>query len=448
MTLFVAGLRRVVWSGVALGAVSYFATVGVQAQSAGALGNGESAAAVGRGGEMAAELGPLDAVEGNPAGLAGVQGRVAELDGVGLLAGGQFQNSVDSNGKLTGVGGALPMLALASQIGGSRWKAAVAVTPDLLMRADWKYFDPPGTAGVTYGEQKNESKIVALRSSGSVAWSVSPQWSVGASLGVVYNANTLDAPYIFQQQAALAGLKVLLDLNTSGYGVNGSSGAQWQPTSKLRLGAAWKSGTYIASHGSASGSASALFAALGITSSPLYSYAAEVDNHLPQAVAGGVSYEGAHKVRYVAEGDWANWGKSFRALPVILTGGTNAVINSVVGASAFRDVVPLHWHDQGAIHAGVEVPVAKSAVVRAGYAYMSAPVPSTTLTPLTAAILQNSIGAGVGVVRGKWVYDVAYQAQLPASQSVGTSGLLAGEYSNSHVRVFTNSLTVGVRGKF
>ncbi len=42
----------------------------------------------------------------------------------------------------------------------------------------------------------------------------------------------------------------------------------------------------------------------------------------------------------------------------------------------------------------------------------------------------------------------AYQAQLPANQSVGTSSILAGEYSNSKVRVWTQSLVLTTRFKF
>jgi hypothetical protein len=46
----------------------------------------------------------------------------------------------------------------------------------------------------------------------------------GVTLGVVYNRNDLHAPYIFQQQSSLAGLKVLLNLTTRGYGWNGGAG--------------------------------------------------------------------------------------------------------------------------------------------------------------------------------------------------------------------------------
>jgi long-subunit fatty acid transport protein len=425
-------------------------TASGRAQGTEALGGGMSAAAEGRGGTTVAERGsPLESMEGNPAGLAGLETRVLELSAVGMLAGGSFRNTVDPDGGLHGAAGALPYGAYAMPIGaGGRWTAGLAVTPESLTRVDWRYVDPPGTAGVSYGYQNDESKIVNLRSAAGLALSVGSRWSVGATLGLAYNTNTLNAPYIFQEQAQLAGLKVLLDLNTRGFGWNGSAGAQWQPSQRLRFGAAWKSGSYVQSHGSAKGSASALFAALGIPADPGFTYRAEVDNHLPQAAAAGLRWEQSRHLYWSLEGKWVDWGDAFRVLPVKLKQGSNATINSVAGSNAIEDEIALHWHNQGALHTGLEIPLPRNWMLRAGYAYMSNPVPSATLTPLTAAILRNSVSAGADWARGAWTYSVAYQTDLPASQSVGQSELRAGEYSNSHVQVHVQSITITSRVSF
>lgn len=430
----------------------------VFAQSAGALGNGLSAAAVARGGTMVTEQGsPLDAVEGNPAGLAGIHSRILDVSGVALVAHGSFSNSMDSHGTLRAFSGALPYSAFAMPVGHSRLTAAVAVTPELLMRAAWQYTDPPGTAGVSYGDQKNESELVAVRGSTSLAFAATPKWSFGASLGLVYNQNLLHAPYIFQQQPELAGLKVLLDLHTNGFGWNGSAGAQFQPSDRLRLGLSWKSPTFIASHGYAQGSASALFNALGVPADPSFHYQAEVDNHLPQNVSAGLRWQANPRARLAVEGGWSNWGGAFNNLTVKLRQGTNAVINSVAGSSAIQDEVALHWHDQGAFRAGLEIPVRRQWVARAGYSFLSNPVPSATLTPLTAAILSHGLSTGIGYqpessasrsLLSRLQWDAAYQLQLPASQSVGESSLQAGEYSNSHVSVLTQSVTISTRFRF
>jgi long-subunit fatty acid transport protein len=409
---------------------------------------------------MAAEQGdPLEAVEGNPAGLAALNRPTLDLSGLALFAQGSFANSVDPNGTLHSFAGAVPYAAFGTPIGASKWKAAVGFTPDLLMRADWRYADPAGTAGVSYGLQQNESKIVALRSSATLARAVGSKWAFGGGVGLDYNTNTLIAPYIFQQQPQLAGLKVLVDLSTRGLGWNGSAGAQWQPSSRVRLGLAWKSVTYIQSHGDVNGTASALFTALGIGADPTFHYAAEVDNKLPQTAVAGVRWQASRRAVLSVEGGWTGWAGAFENLPVKLKGGSNAIINSVAGSSTIRDEVALHWRDQGTFRIGFEVPVKKQWTGRAGYSYASNPVPSATLTPLTAAILADSLSAGAGYnpessgtraawAPSAWRWDVAYQAQLPATQSVGHSALLAGEYDNSRVRVLTQSVTLTARFNF
>ena len=154
------------------------------AQGSASLGNGLSAAAMARGGSTVTEhASPLDAIEGNPAGLAGHSARDLDVSVLGLVAGGTFNNSANHNAKLTGLAGVLPFGAFATPIGKSPWVAAAAFTPEVLMRANWHYNDAPGTAGVTYGYQKQETQIIAVRSSLGIARSFGPKWSVGANRG-------------------------------------------------------------------------------------------------------------------------------------------------------------------------------------------------------------------------------------------------------------------------
>jgi len=413
------------------------------------FGNGLSAAGEGRGGTIAAQQSdPLDAVIGNPAGLARTTSRTLEGAAVGVFGSGSFQNSANRNGRMGGVVGGMPFGAFVTPLGASHWSASAALSPDLLMRANWRYVDAPGTAGVTYGLQTNETQIIALRSSLGIARAFGSKWSAGAVLGLVYNSNNLDAPYIFQHQPQLAGLKVLLNLKTHGYGWNGNAGFEWQPNSRTRLGLAWKSGTTIHTNGTANGSASALFIALGISSDPAFQYHAQVLNHLPQAFEAGLSWKSNRHLVWNGQGDFTAWSQAFQRLPVTLTNGTNPTINTVVGSNAFQDSIPLHWNNQVGLHIGVESPIGELWTVRAGYSHLSNPVPSRTLLPLTAAIMQNAIATGAGWTHGHTHLDAAYQMQLPSSESVGKSDILAGEYSNSRVRLMLQSVTATARVNF
>lgn len=440
------GCRRIL--SLAVHSVFIYSAIALQGQST-SFNNGLSAAAEGRGGTQAAQQGsPIDAVEGNPAGLAGISVGVFEVGAAGIFGSGSFQNSANSNGRMSGVVGAMPYGALAAPLRNSRWVGSVAFTPELLMRAHWSYVDAPGTAGVTYGLQTNEAEIVAVRSSIGVSRSFGATGSAGAMLGLVYNTNNLTAPYIFQQQPQLAGLKVLLNLDTHGYGWNGNAGVQWQPVSQMRVGLAWKSETTIRTSGAADGSASALFAALGINSDPTFQYKVQVLNHLPQAFDGGVTWRADRHMVWQAQGDFTVWGQAFQQLPVALTQGTNATINSIVGSNAIQDAVPLHWNNQIGVHLGVDAPLGEFWTLRGGYSYETNPVPSSTLLPMTAAIMQNAVAGGAGWTHRRLHVDVAYQVQLPNSESVGKSSILAGEYDNSRVGLMLQSVTTTARYSF
>jgi long-chain fatty acid transport protein len=418
------------------------------AQAGGALGNGISARATALGGTTVASAeGPLEAMQGNPAQLTSLNGRSLDVSVTSLFASGSFTNSVSNNGSIQSSAGTLPYGAFGMRLG-SRFVLGFSAAPDTLMTANWTYLDPPGTGGASYGLQRNKSTILALRSSAGLGYVVNRKLSLGASFGAIYNANTLHAPYIFQQQPQLAGLKTLLDLQASGVGWNGTFGATITPTSKLTIGLAYKTQTSVHTYGNASGNAGAQFAALGIPFPPAFHYKAEVDTKFPQAFTGGVSWQGWRHARINLQGQWINWSSAFQQLPVKLTNGSNSAINGFLGSSSLQDTIPLHWNNQGMFGVGVEVPLAEAFELRGGYSYATDPVPSSTLTPMTAAILQNTLSTGMGYTHGHFHVDLAYQVQLPATQHVGKSGLMAGEYNNSQVNVMVQSITLSTMYRF
>jgi long-chain fatty acid transport protein len=131
-----------------------------------------------------------------------------------------------------------------------------------------------------------------------------------------------------------------------------------------------------------------------------------------------------------------------------LTDGSGAVVGLLGSAGEnFNDAIPLNWKSEFVYRAGLQYEVAKNLFLRAGYSYGNSPVPDSTLTPLTAAIMENTITAGVGYQWHDWSVDFAYQFDLPATQHVGTSDLRDGEYSNSSTRVSVQwvALTMGVK---
>ena len=86
--------------------------------------------------------------------------------------------------------------------------------------------------------------------------------------------------------------------------------------------------------------------------------------------------------------------------------------------------------------------------MRAGYSYGNNPVPDDTLTPLTAAITEHLLTAGVGYKTGRWRFDAAYQWEVPATARVGHSDLAAGEYSNSVTSVYIQWVSLSARVEY
>ena len=146
--------------------------------------------------------------------------------------------------------------------------------------------------------------------------------------------------------------------------------------------------------------------------------------------------------------DWVNWGNAFVNLPVTLTNGTNPTINSILASTTLIDGVPLHWRDQYSFHGGVERMLTESTSLRFGYAHGNNPVPSGTLTPLTAAIMANQLSTGVAYHRGRSRFDVTYTFDPASQQHVQQSSLLYSEYNNSTVRVGIQALTLGYAIQF
>ena len=385
----------------------------------------------------------VDALAANPAGLSVLRGGNLDLAVDTVFARGSFSNAVNNNAPLSTDPGVVPYGAFGMPIGHSKFSFGVGAMPELLSNADWRYVDAPGTAGATYGMQEQKSAIEAVRFAGGLGYAVNSRLSLGVSVGAVYNSNTYNAPYIFQSQPVLAGLKTLLDMHTNGVGWNASAGALVQASRTLQVGVAFKTRTEINTTGNASGDAYAQFAALGVNAPSTFTYTAKVQNVLPESLLANVAWQVTPRWLLAFQTDWINWKDSFVVLPVTMTNGTNAVINSLTGGNSFSDGIPLHWKDQYGFHVGVERRLLESTVVRFGFAHANSPVPDSTITPLDAAILSNEISAGLGYTHGHSRFDLSYGFRPQSSQSVTQSSLLAGEYSDSSVSVGTQSLALG-----
>ncbi len=392
-------------------------------------------------------LGPTDSLAANPAGLTFTDRPTLELTGMSIFSGGSYRNSTSFDGTLDTGAGASGSFGFATAVPGTKLHLGVGVFPTALLSGKWQYMDPKGAAGVSYGLQDNKSAFLAIQSSFGAGYQLTRYLSLGASFGIVHNINTLETPYIFQTNESLAGLKALLNLHTSGNGYNGSFGIILDPARRVHIGASYKTRTAIRSTGSADGTVNALFNALGVTQDPAYRYRAQVNNVFPQSASIALDYQAYRSLHLYGQTDWLNWHDAFTNLPVHLTDGDNAVLNSLLKSTTLNDSVPLHWRNQLALRAGLSLPVTESVTWQGGYAHTSDPVPQSTLTPLTADIMVSALSTGVQYTHSRYRLELAYQANLPTTKTVGLSQLLAGEYDNTrtHLWLQTIALTTGIR---
>ena len=421
--------------------------VALRVNAADVYGAAPTAETIALGGIYLGSSSPTDALASNPALLTSIGRPYLEVTGMGVLAGGQFHNSTPFTGVLESNAGIAGSAGFGMQIPRTRLSVGLGVFPVSLLEDRWKFQDPPGTAGASYGIQSNKSAFLAIQSSFGLAYQVSSKVSVGAALGVVDNLNTLDMPYIFQTNPTLAGLKTLLNLHTSGVGYNGTFGLVAQPIRRLEVGLSYKTQTTVRSIGTASGDASAQFASLGLPYASTFHYKAEVDNVFPQSVSVSLAWQAQRRLRTYLQSDWLNWHKAFVQLPVHLTDGNNALLNTLLNSTALNDSVPLHSRNQLTIRGGCEYSLRESLTLQGAYSYGNSPVPAATLTPLTAAIMRGAVSTGLAYQKSRYRLQLAYQANLPETASVGASSLLAGEYSNTRTSLWlqTIALTTGIR---
>lgn len=395
---------------------------------------------------------PLEAIGANPAGLGLADSPMLQLGGFGAFADGQARTAGTRGVPLQSSMGAAPEFAFTYALRSAPVAFGVGIVPQAAAGLDWRFDDPPGglTGTTSYGRQRHAAEFLAIRGAAGVSLALNEKLSLGASLGVVYNRNSLHAPYTFQAHPILSGFKTLLDLEADGWGVNGNVGLIFRPHKTVSLALAYVTPTSLSADGHAAGNASAQLRDLGgafTAVRPDFRYDARVETGLPQTLSAGLSWQVCPRARWIAQVDWMAWSDSFDHLDIRLTSGNNPDLNTFLGTDQIKDSVPLHWSDQFVYRTGIEVEIVQSVLVRMGYAYGERPVSSSTLTPMSAAILEHTLSAGAEWRMGRYSIAGAYQYQIPSRQETGTSALRSGEYSGSRTSLSTHwiGVTTGVR---
>ena len=196
-----------------------------------------------------------------------------DLSAVGLYVDGTFHNAANPDARTRGLAGALPYGAFAAPLHHSPWVFAAAATPEILHarqlalqrhpRHRRRHLRLPNP-----GNPDHRHPLFALArprplepggrpaspsASSTTKTTCTPPTSSSSSRSFKASKSSSPSP-----PAATAG--TARPASSSG------------PTSRIHTALAWKSGTTLRTQGDANGSASALFTALGISSDPTYHY--------------------------------------------------------------------------------------------------------------------------------------------------------------------------------
>ena len=183
-------------------------------------------------------------------------------------------------------------------------------------------------------------------------------------------------------------------------------------------------------------------AQLGLGFQEDFNYDVRVSTALPASLSAGLIWQTSSRLQLAAQLDWIGWEESFDTLPISLSNGSNADLNGFLGEDRIRDTAPLDWQDQRIWHLGGNYLLSNQWQLRAGIERANVPVPRSTVTSMTAAILNQAYSIGAGIpFRSSWI-DVAYRYSTSDDYRVGSSALLGGEYTNTKQSLSLHTLTV------
>lgn len=448
---------------------------------------GFTAKTIGRGGAALGVFDNASLMMNNPAGISFLSGSVIEGNFSLMVPTLHFSNSLnDAAGKTNYF--PLPGLAYVRHNALNRLTWGIGAFTQGGMGADFQLHHALFGAA----QQEYHSKLAVMQGGVSAAYTITPEFSVGASAHLVYGMMEFKMPYslspsvmggiaqpgmtfgqMFAAPPAAGGfgyseVTAAADMNSlTAFGVSGKLGVAYKLDGNVSIGLAYTSPTTLkfkngkagmdmtaqlndafgkavqgfmaqnpsATPAQAQAAIMAQFGGMGIDLSKgaVAAYDLEATLKLPQSIGLGVSVQTSEFVRLAFDVEWVNWKNAFNVMALSMSNGSSANINTMMGnAGTFAIDFPMNWTDSYCFRVGGEYDVTPSLTLRGGYAYGSNPVPASTVFPVFPAIVEDHItlGASVAVSRPLMIH-VAYEFALNKAQTASSKSIVAQEYNRS-----------------
>jgi long-chain fatty acid transport protein len=273
---------------------------------------------------------------------------------------------------------------------------------------------PSGTGASWDGEQLKafssfkaytwDSFLAVINVSPLVAYKITDQLAVGASLNFNYGMMKIKRPGLGQYEESLTG---------TGFGA--TLGLQFKPTDKLAFGLSYKLPVSVTLKGDAKMSLAGLLGA-----------ASESDitrkTKLPMWLGAGVSFRPLDKLLLAFDVNWTNW-KKLDKIPVEFSDATwTALMAHPVYKGAFDQTLELKWKDCLQFRIGAEYALTPQWAVRLGYMRDPSPSPLETMNILLPQIPYNMFTLGAGYTGAKLSANFALEILRGQDQTVPLIG--------------------------
>lgn len=402
----------------------------------GLIRDGVGAISIGRGGTNIAHFDNGAVLLDNPAGILNMPGNVLLEAGIDVLITDQrYSDPENSNVGDEPNGRPLPHGAALFKSDDGRWAAGIGIFMPAGFGTDWDLVNP------IFGKQQYRAMGVVTKITPGLAYRVTDDLSIGATLGVGLNHLELEGPFT-GQTGVLAGVPTLFDLKTDGAALVWSLGAQYHVSENTMIGVSYTSESDF----SMDGQLDARIA--GLAPVPVFSrFDAEVDQTYPQSVGAGITHLFAERHRVSADVIWYDWSSAFNSINFKFTNPDNPLLAAALPPT-ITDSVQQNWDDNVSVRLGYEYFAKSGDIWRLGYVYHDSPVPDNTLTPYTDGILQHAVSVGYSTCIKSWQLNTGYQYSFGDEQNIGQSALVGGDFNNGSLDVNAHWLAVSLLKTF
>lgn len=258
-----------------------------------------------------------------------------------------------------------------------------------------------------------ESRLLFLSATSAVAYKVTDELSIGASVSLNYADLTLE------QGLGVPGS--FLKFSGDDFGVSGSFGIRWQPYERHAFGLLYSTGSTFDLSGKTE------------TNMLVPDSSSELDFMTPARLAGGYSYRPAPGWNIEANVEWLNWD----------TLDSLTLHSDTIGGST---QIPFNWESSFIYELGASYTTPEGYIFAAGYDLNMNSQPDRNFTPGVSDSNHHWLNLGFGRKCDDYTWMLGYQfgyANRTVDGAVGTNALANGKYESRH-----NALIFSLQHRF